>query len=135
MTDNPDAVFEQAGEDIRRVVICNAKGLHARASAKFVQLAEQFDAEIAVRRDGAAVGGTSIMGLLMLAASQGCEIELAAQGPGSRNGAEPALRTGGGRLRRECLGGARPRTGELRAPRPETAHGGFTGPRAARSRA
>lgn len=81
MTDNPDAVFEQAGEDIRRVVICNAKGLHARASAKFVQLAEQFDAEIAVRRDGAAVGGTSIMGLLMLAASQGCEIELAAQGP------------------------------------------------------
>lgn len=62
------------------MTICNAKGLHARASAKFVRLAEQFEADIAVRRDEAAVEGTSIMGLLMLGAAKGCEIEIAASG-------------------------------------------------------
>ena len=63
------------------VIVCNRKGLHARASAKFVKCAEEFDAEIFVTREGQTVGGTSIMGLMMLAASPGSEIQLAAEGP------------------------------------------------------
>lgn len=61
--------------------IINKRGLHARASAKFVQLAESFDAEITVSKDGSSVGGTSIMGLMMLAASPGCCITVSATGP------------------------------------------------------
>lgn len=64
-----------------KVIICNRKGLHARASAKFVKCAETFDAEIVVARDGQSVGGTSIMGLMMLAAGPGVELLLTAQGP------------------------------------------------------
>lgn len=64
-----------------RVTIRNRKGLHARASAKFVKCAELFDAEVTVTREGNSVGGTSIMGLMMLAASPGVEIHLAATGP------------------------------------------------------
>jgi phosphocarrier protein HPr len=60
------------------VTIRNRKGLHARASAKFVKCAESFDATV---RDGHAVGGTSIMGLMMLAASAGTEITIEAEGP------------------------------------------------------
>ena len=56
---------------VRRLCICNRKGLHARASAKFVQTVEKFDAEVRVTRCGETVGGTSIMGLMMLAASPG----------------------------------------------------------------
>lgn len=63
------------------VTIRNRKGLHARASAKFVKCAEQFDATIWVTRDGQTVGGTSIMGLLMLAAGQGTQIHIRAEGP------------------------------------------------------
>ena len=63
------------------VVICNRKGLHARASAKFVKLAETFKAEVRVTRDGQTVGGTSIMGLMMLGASTGTTIHLEAEGP------------------------------------------------------
>lgn len=63
------------------VVIPNEKGLHARASAKFVKCAEQFEAEVTVTKDGQSVGGTSIMGLLMLAASCGTTILLEAGGP------------------------------------------------------
>jgi phosphocarrier protein HPr len=63
------------------VTVCNRKGLHARASAKFVKCAERFDATIKVMRDGQTVGGTSIMGLMMLAASQGAVITLEAEGP------------------------------------------------------
>lgn len=63
------------------VLIRNEKGLHARASAKFVKCAEMFQSEIEVTRDGQSVGGTSIMGLLMLAASCGTTIELSASGP------------------------------------------------------
>ena len=63
------------------VVICNRKGLHARASAKFVKLAETFNANIRVTRDGQTVGGTSIMGLMMLGASTGTTIHLEADGP------------------------------------------------------
>lgn len=65
----------------RILTIQNRKGLHARASAKLVQLAASFTAEITVARDGARVVGTSIMGLLMLAAAPGCTIEVAARGP------------------------------------------------------
>lgn len=63
------------------VTIRNRKGLHARASAKFVKCAETFDAEVTVTRDGQSVGGTSIMGLMMLAAGPGSELHLAAEGP------------------------------------------------------
>lgn len=62
------------------VKIENQRGLHARASAKFVQLAEQFDADILVTRQGESVHATSIMGLMMLGASLGTEIELSASG-------------------------------------------------------
>ena len=65
----------------REVMIQNKRGLHARASAKFVMLAETFDAEITVSRAGETVGGTSIMGLMMLSAAPGCSVELAAKGP------------------------------------------------------
>jgi phosphocarrier protein HPr len=64
-----------------KVTICNRKGLHARASAKFVKCAETFDATIRVMRDGQSVGGTSIMGLMMLAAGPGSVITLEAEGP------------------------------------------------------
>jgi len=61
--------------------IRNVRGLHARASAKFVKCAEEFDAEVRVSRDGQTVGATSIMGLMMLAAGNGAEIEIEATGP------------------------------------------------------
>jgi phosphocarrier protein HPr len=65
----------------RTVEICNERGLHARASAKFVKLASAFDAEIKVSRDGQSVDARSIMGLLMLAAGPGSSIEISAEGP------------------------------------------------------
>jgi len=65
----------------RDIEIVNKKGLHARASAKFVQTAEQFDAEITVTRGHESVGGTSIMGLMMLAAGPGVTIRISATGP------------------------------------------------------
>ncbi len=64
----------------RLLNIVNTRGLHARASAKFVQLAEQFDADIRVSREGHTVPGTSIMGLMMLAAAPGCCILIEAEG-------------------------------------------------------
>jgi phosphocarrier protein len=63
------------------VTIVNRKGLHARASAKFVKCAETYDAVITVTRDGQTVGGTSIMGLMMLAAGPGSALHLTAEGP------------------------------------------------------
>jgi phosphocarrier protein HPr len=63
------------------VDICNARGLHARASAKFVKLASTFDAEIRVSREGTTVNALSIMGLLMLGAGIGSTIEITATGP------------------------------------------------------
>ena len=63
------------------VTIRNRKGLHARASAKFVKCAEAFDATVIVMRDGQKVGGTSIMGLMMLAAGPGAVLLLEAEGP------------------------------------------------------
>ncbi len=63
------------------VPITNRRGLHARASAKFVTLASSFDAEVTVSHDGADVTGTSIMGLMMLAAAMGDTIQISATGP------------------------------------------------------
>jgi phosphocarrier protein HPr len=65
----------------REIRITNRRGLHARASAQFVKCAESFDANVSVTKDGQTVGGTSIMGLMTLAAAPGCTIELAADGP------------------------------------------------------
>jgi phosphocarrier protein HPr len=67
-------------EVVRAVEIVNKKGLHARASAKFVQTAEQFQAAITVSRGHESVGGTSIMGLMMLAAGPGVTITISATG-------------------------------------------------------
>jgi len=65
----------------REMAITNQRGLHARASAKFVKCAEGFNAEITVSKDGQTVPATSIMGLMMLAASMGTSINVEASGP------------------------------------------------------
>jgi phosphocarrier protein len=62
------------------LLICNRRGLHARASARFVTLASQYDATVTVTKDGSEVLGTSIMGLMMLAAANGDHIEVRAEG-------------------------------------------------------
>jgi len=67
-------------ELVRSVEIVNKKGLHARASAKFVQIAERFDAAISVTRGHETVGGTSIMGLMMLSAAPGTTITIKTSG-------------------------------------------------------
>ena len=64
-----------------QVLITNKRGLHARASAKFVTMASGFNAEVTVSHDGNSVTGTSIMGLMMLAAGLGEVIEISATGP------------------------------------------------------
>ena len=69
----PDAI-------VRSLDIVNQRGLHARASAKFVQTVEKFDADVRVTRCGETVGGTSIMGLMMLAAAPGTSITVEATG-------------------------------------------------------
>ena len=68
------------GAVVRVIRIVNEKGLHARASAKFVQLVEKFDADVRVIRSGEIVGGTSIMGLMSLAAARGTDITVDAIG-------------------------------------------------------
>jgi phosphocarrier protein len=65
----------------RELAIVNKKGLHARAAAKFVQCAERYEAIVTVARDQQSVGGTSIMGLMMLAAGIGSTIRVSAVGP------------------------------------------------------
>ena len=65
----------------REIPIINKRGLHARASAKFVQLVEKFNAEVTVTRNGESVGGNSIMGLMMLSAGIGTTIQVSASGP------------------------------------------------------
>jgi len=76
---------------VRVLEICNKKGLHARASAKFVQTVEKFDAEVKVRRGNEVVGGTSIMGLMMLAAGQGHSILIEAEGADARAAMEALI--------------------------------------------
>ena len=70
-----------SGAISRELLIINKRGLHARASAKFVQMVERFNAEITVTRNGETVGGTSIMGLMMLSAGPGTSIVVSAIGP------------------------------------------------------
>jgi phosphocarrier protein len=65
----------------RTLRIVNEKGLHARASAKFVEVVEDHDARVTVSKDGMDVSGDSIMGLLMLGASRGTTIDIATSGP------------------------------------------------------
>lgn len=65
----------------RELQITNKRGLHARAAARFVKIAEQFDAEVTVNKDGETVSGRSILGLMMLAASPGTSIFVNAEGP------------------------------------------------------
>jgi phosphocarrier protein HPr len=79
--EDPAGDVSPAGAIVRELEIVNKKGLHARASAKFVQTVERFDAEVRVTRCGETVGGTSIMGLMMLSAGPGCCITVEASGP------------------------------------------------------
>ena len=78
MTETPPDRSERIVRDFQ---IVNQRGLHARASAKFVQVAAAYQACVDVEKDGTRVGGTSIMGLMMLAASPGCSIRVGASGP------------------------------------------------------
>ena len=83
--DSPEGAADESsdleGGAARVLEIVNQKGLHARASAKFVQTVERFNAEVRVIRGGERVGGTSIMGLMMLAAGPGTSITVEAFGP------------------------------------------------------
>jgi phosphocarrier protein len=76
----------------RIVTICNKRGLHARAAAKLVKLASEFDAEVRVAKDGSVVSGRSIMGLMMLAAATGTTIEIRASGPEGEAAADAVAR-------------------------------------------
>ncbi|MEM6712944.1 MAG: HPr family phosphocarrier protein [Pseudomonadota bacterium] len=78
---------EDDAANTRTLLICNERGLHARASSKFVQLASTFDADVEVTRGDLTVEGTSIMDLMMLCALPGTEITIFTSGPD----AAPAL--------------------------------------------
>jgi len=78
---NGEPVLAKGDLLTREFLIVNQRGLHARASAKFVQLVGSYQADVRVEKDGTSVGGTSIMGLMMLAASPGCHIRVTASGP------------------------------------------------------
>ena len=86
----------------RQLTIVNRRGLHARASAKFVQTAEAFDAEITVSREDMTVGGQSIMGLMMLAASLGTSITVSATGPEAVEALDAIERLVADRFGEEC---------------------------------
>ena len=79
-TESPSSSNNSSSPVVRVLEICNKKGLHARASAKFVQTVEKFDANVRVTRNGETVGGDSIMGLMMLAAGPGTTISVEATG-------------------------------------------------------
>jgi phosphocarrier protein HPr len=87
MSDDAASPENDAGPSIppgavsRELLIINKRGLHARASAKFVQMVERFNAEVWVTRGNETVGGTSIMGLMMLAAGPGTSVVVSAIGP------------------------------------------------------
>ena len=84
------------------VDICNARGLHARASAKFVKLAAQFEAEIRVSKDGQTVDAQSIMGLMMLGAGPGCTLVIDAEGPQAREAVDALATLVSGRFDEDC---------------------------------
>ena len=79
-----EAQGAEPGLYFAEVTIRNRKGLHARASAQFVKCAETFDAQVRVTREGQTVGGTSIMGLMMLAAGQGQTVLIETEGRQAR---------------------------------------------------
>ena len=87
MSDDGATPENEAGPSVppgavsREIPIINKRGLHARASAKFVQMVERFNAEVWVTRGSETVGGTSIMGLMMLSAGPGTTITVSAIGP------------------------------------------------------
>ena len=87
MSDDATSPEANAGPSVpadavsRELPIINKRGLHARASAKFVQMVERFNAEVWVTKGGETVGGTSIMGLMMLSAGPGTTIVVSATGP------------------------------------------------------
>jgi len=87
MSDDAASPEHDAGPSVppgavsREISIINKRGLHARASAKFVQMVERFNAEVWVTRGSETVGGTSIMGLMMLSAGPGTSIVVSAVGP------------------------------------------------------
>jgi phosphocarrier protein HPr len=72
----------------QKVTIINRLGLHARASAKFVSLASEFSAEITLKRNGQQINGKSIMGIMMLAAAKGAELEICADGKDEKKAIE-----------------------------------------------
>ena len=72
----------------RTVLITNRRGLHARASAKFVTMASSLQASVAVEKDGSSVTGTSIMGLMMLGAAMGDSVTISARGDGAEEAVE-----------------------------------------------
>lgn len=81
MDETPSSAEGAGAEPVRcKAIICNRRGLHARAAARFVKLAFEFDAEITVKKNGTSVSGRSIMGLMMLAAGPGTELEICATG-------------------------------------------------------
>lgn len=86
------------------VIIRNVKGLHARASAKFVKCAESYDAKITVTHHGSSVGGTSIMGLMMLAAGPGSELHIVAEGPQGPEALQALVRLVEAGFDEECIG-------------------------------
>jgi phosphocarrier protein HPr len=88
------------------VVIRNIKGLHARASAKFVKCAESYNADVTVTRDGQSVGGTSIMGLMMLAAGPGSELHIVATGPQAPEALQALVALVEAGFDEECVGDA-----------------------------
>ena len=83
--------------EIRQITIVNRRGLHARAAARLVQIAGEYDAEITLAKDGAEVSGLSIMGLMMLAAAPGSTLEVRASGDQAQQAADAiaALVAGG----------------------------------------
>ncbi|MEO3427651.1 HPr family phosphocarrier protein [Pelagibius sp. CAU 1746] len=97
----PAGAAQETGAEVtarRRLTICNQKGLHARAAAKFVKLAESFDAQITVVKGETRVSGCSIMGLMMLAAGPGCEIDVEASGPGAGTAVDALARLVAGKF-------------------------------------
>ncbi|MDX8432176.1 MULTISPECIES: HPr family phosphocarrier protein [Mesorhizobium] len=97
-----NALSPEQDQLVRDFPIINQRGLHARASAKFVQVASSFDAAIHVEKDGVTVGGTSIMGLMMLAASPGYSIRVTASGPQALQAIDALEQLVAGRFGEEC---------------------------------
>ena len=96
---NEAATEPGEGSHRRTCLIANRRGLHARAAANFVKIASQFEASVAVSCNGTRVSGHSILGLMMLAAGPGTEIDDRDRGHGCSGGADGAGSPRGRRLR------------------------------------